>query len=194
LGNLAELTSLNCRDNALSGTIPYQLGDLAALEHVVLYRNDLTGTLPLTWATQAFATFTVASGNAFDAAPCPADRNQVSGPSSLCYGDIQVGPSILPTPVPSPVPSPVSSTGCGRGATNSNRSPPPSCPRRNRPASPRPRPRPHRPPNRAPHRLAYPPCNQPPFLRASQPPRLRQRQRRAQLPARATTRTSCAVR
>ena len=46
LGNLANLTRLNLRQNGLSGAIPSALGDLSNLEALYLDDNSLTGTIP----------------------------------------------------------------------------------------------------------------------------------------------------
>ena len=46
LGNLANLQSLYLRDNQLSGPIPAQLGNLANLEYLYLNGNQLSGCIP----------------------------------------------------------------------------------------------------------------------------------------------------
>ena len=46
LGNLAELTELNLRQNALEGPIPSELGRLVSLTQLDLWSNSLTGPIP----------------------------------------------------------------------------------------------------------------------------------------------------
>ena len=46
LGNLANLENLDLYNNQLTGTIPPELGNLANLEGLYLYNNQLTGTIP----------------------------------------------------------------------------------------------------------------------------------------------------
>jgi Leucine-rich repeat (LRR) protein len=46
LGNLAALERLYLFKNQLSGSIPPELGNLTALEHLYLYENQLTGSIP----------------------------------------------------------------------------------------------------------------------------------------------------
>ena len=43
---MTALRKLNLRDNALSGSIPDELGELAALRELVLNGNALSGSIP----------------------------------------------------------------------------------------------------------------------------------------------------
>ncbi len=46
LGNLTNLTSLKLYENQLSGTIPSELGNLTNLDHLYLFSNQLSGSIP----------------------------------------------------------------------------------------------------------------------------------------------------
>ena len=46
MGNLANLQTLSLYDNQLTGAIPAELGGLSNLDYLYLFNNQLTGAIP----------------------------------------------------------------------------------------------------------------------------------------------------
>ncbi len=63
LGNLAALESISLTGNRLSGPLPPELGRLANLRNLVLWNNELTGTIPRELANLPELRFLTLSGN-----------------------------------------------------------------------------------------------------------------------------------
>ena len=94
LGNLAALSVLNLGDNQLSGPIPAELGNLPALTFLGLSNNDLTGSIP------------AELGNSVALDELRIDSNQLSGPIPADLGGLtalrvlNLGDNQLSGPIP----------------------------------------------------------------------------------------------
>ncbi len=81
LGNLANLEQLNLSRNALTGEVPPELGNLTSLEQLNLFRNALTGEVPPELGDLANLEWLYLSGNALTGVIPPAfsDLSNLSG-------------------------------------------------------------------------------------------------------------------
>ena len=86
LGDLAALNSLYLDGNNFTGSIPAELGDLAALEYLVLENNDLTGSIPAELGKLSELEYLGLSENALSG-PIPPELGNLANLESLALGD-----------------------------------------------------------------------------------------------------------
>ncbi len=86
LGDLASLTTLDLRENGLTGTVPAALADLASLEELLLARNGLSGPIPTALGNLASLRRLVLARN-FLAGPIPHGLGRLSRLEELGLND-----------------------------------------------------------------------------------------------------------
>ncbi len=82
LGNLSNLSYLNLRSNDLTGSIPSELGNLSSLTDLDLRSNDLTGSIPSELGNLSSLTDLDLGSNAL-AGPIPSELGNLSSLSRL---------------------------------------------------------------------------------------------------------------
>ena len=86
LGDLASLTTLDLRENGLTGTVPAALADLASLEELLLSKNALSGPIPTALGNLASLRRLVLARN-FLAGPIPHGLGRLSRLEELGLND-----------------------------------------------------------------------------------------------------------
>jgi Leucine-rich repeat (LRR) protein len=93
MGNLAALSSLNLYDNQISGIIPPEIGDLTSITTLYLYNNQIGGTIPPEIGEMTGLKTLVLSGNQLTG-PIPAEIGNLSALELLVLSNNELSGAI----------------------------------------------------------------------------------------------------